>query len=126
MSTPGNTPTPGALGEATIICSLGDPGPPSHSWRGQCSRQVTTFLAAPDQKVALLVIPGWADAVLVLLVLWNPQEPEKSLLVTSMGRPEDSNSQSSMPSPPSGLLEDRGAGSRPGFHSCRHINLLYR
>src|SRR5260221_4151469 len=84
MSTPGNTPTPGALGEATIICSLGEPGPPSHSWRRQCSRQVMTFLAAPDQKVALLVIPGWADAVLALLallVLWSPQEPKQSLLM---------------------------------------------
>ena len=43
-----------------------------------------TFLAAPDQKVALLVIPGWADAVLallVLLVLWSPQEPKQSLLM---------------------------------------------
>ena len=34
LSTPGNTPTPGALGGATIICSLRDPRPPSHSWKG--------------------------------------------------------------------------------------------
>ncbi len=43
-----------------------------------------TFLAAPDQKVALLVIPGWANAVPalpVLLVLWSPQEPKQSLLM---------------------------------------------
>jgi len=38
------------------------------------------LLAAPDQKVPLLVIPGWADAVLALLVLWSPQEPKQSLL----------------------------------------------
>src|SRR5258708_32186644 len=52
--------------------------------RWRCSRQVTTLLAAPDQKVALLVIPGWASAVPVLpvlLVLWSPQEPKKSLLM---------------------------------------------
>src|SRR5258708_10708100 len=29
LSTPGNTPTPGAPGEAMIICSLGDPRPPA-------------------------------------------------------------------------------------------------
>ena len=43
-----------------------------------------TMTAAPDQKVALLVIPGWANAVpalLVLLVLWSPQEPKQSLLM---------------------------------------------
>ena len=46
-----------------------------------------TFLAAPDQKVALLVIPGWADAVLVLpvlLMLWSPQEPKQSLPMSSL------------------------------------------
>ena len=43
-----------------------------------------TFLAAPDQKVALLVTPGWANAVPVLPVLpvlWSPQEPKQSLLM---------------------------------------------
>ncbi len=34
LSTLGNTPTLGALGEATIVCSLGDLRPPSHSWKG--------------------------------------------------------------------------------------------
>ena len=52
--------------------------------RWWCSRQVMTFLAAPDQKVALLVTPGWANAVPVLPVLpvlWSPQEPKQSLLM---------------------------------------------
>ncbi len=40
-----------------------------------------TFLAAPNQKVALLVTPGWANAVPVLPVLWSPQEPKQSLLM---------------------------------------------
>ena len=40
-----------------------------------------TFLVAPDQKVALLVIPGWANAVPVLLMLQSPQEPKQSLLM---------------------------------------------
>src|SRR5258706_5482620 len=58
------------------------------------SRQVMTFLAAPDQKVALLVIPGWADAVpalLVLLVPWSPQEPKQSLLMQTRTSQDNQN-----------------------------------
>jgi len=39
------------------------------------SRQATTLLAAPDKKVALLVIPGWADAVPALLCSWCSGAP---------------------------------------------------
>jgi len=39
------------------------------------SRQVMTFLAAPDQKVALLVIPGWPDAVPALPCSWCSGAP---------------------------------------------------
>src|SRR5258708_13346967 len=55
------------------------------------SRQVMTFLAAPDQKVALLVIPGWPNAVPALPCSWcsgapwSPQEPKQSLLMNDEG-----------------------------------------
>src|SRR5260221_11386848 len=53
------------------------------------SRQVMTFLTAPDQKVALLVIPGWPDALPALPCSWcsgaprSPQEPKQSLLMVA-------------------------------------------
>ncbi len=72
LSTPGNIPMPGALGEETIICSLGDPRPPGKVVMLQTSHDSS---GCSWPKSALLVIPGWADAVPALLCSWCSGAP---------------------------------------------------